>query len=65
MTAVMAGAYVLVALWELIPWQRRPFWSGLVLAFVIGVGIVLWLRLVMAKRVGLPSTNEHAAKRIP
>jgi hypothetical protein len=48
MSVVMAGGYLLVALWELIPWQRRPFWSALVLALVIGVSVVLWLRLVTA-----------------
>jgi hypothetical protein len=48
MSGLMAGAYVLGALWELIPWQRRPFWSGFVVALAIGVGIIFWLRLVMA-----------------
>jgi hypothetical protein len=47
-----------VALWELIPWQRRPFWSGFVLALVIGVSIVVWLRLVMA-RPRTPTRNRH------
>ncbi len=47
MSAAMAAAYVLAALWELIPWRHRPFWSGLVVASVIGASFVGWLRLVM------------------
>ena len=58
MSAVMVEAYVLVALWELVPWQRRPFWSGFIVALVLGVSLVAWLRLVIA-----PARTPNVKKR--